>query len=64
MYKMIVKILQRYEVYMHQLTPNAIVRLSIFIWVVRSQRDRRDADAFCMVHDLHYQTKAKGQKIK
>ena len=38
MYKMIAKILQRYEVYMHQLTPNAIVRLSVFIWVVRSQR--------------------------
>jgi hypothetical protein len=37
MYKMIVKILQRYEVHMHQLTPNAIVRLSIFIWDVRSQ---------------------------
>jgi hypothetical protein len=36
MYKMIVKILQRYEVHMHQLTPNAIVRLSIFIWDVQS----------------------------
>jgi hypothetical protein len=33
MYKMIAKVLHRYEVYMHQLTPNAIVRLSIFIWV-------------------------------
>jgi hypothetical protein len=32
MYKMIVKILQRYEVYVHQLTLNAIVCLSIFIW--------------------------------
>jgi hypothetical protein len=37
-YKMIVKVLQRYEVYMHQLNLNAIVRLSVFIWVVRSQR--------------------------
>jgi hypothetical protein len=31
MYKMIAKVLQRYEVYMHQLTPNAMV-LSVF-WV-------------------------------
>jgi hypothetical protein len=36
MYKMIVKILRHYEVYMHQLTLNAIVCLSVFIWVVRS----------------------------
>jgi hypothetical protein len=31
MYKMITKVLQRYEVFMHQLTPNAMVRLSVFI---------------------------------
>jgi hypothetical protein len=37
MYKMIAKVLQRYEVFMHQLTPNAMVRLSVFIWVVRNQ---------------------------
>jgi hypothetical protein len=37
MYKMIAKVLQRYEVFMHQLTSNAMVRLSVFIWVVRSQ---------------------------
>jgi hypothetical protein len=35
MYKMIEKILQRYDAYVHQLTPNAIVRLSIFIWVAQ-----------------------------
>jgi hypothetical protein len=37
MYKMIAKVLQRYEVFMHYLTHNAIVRLSVFICVVRSQ---------------------------
>jgi hypothetical protein len=31
MYKMIVKVLQHYEVYMHQLTQNAIVHLGVFI---------------------------------
>jgi hypothetical protein len=61
MYKMILKVLQRYEVYMHQLTPNAMVRLCVFIWAVRSQGGHTDADAFCKVHDLHYQTKAKDE---
>jgi hypothetical protein len=58
MYKMIAKVLQRYEVFMHQLTSNTMVRLSVFIWVVRSQ-GHTDADPFCKAHNLHYQTKAK-----
>jgi hypothetical protein len=59
MYKMIAKVLQRYEVFMHQLTPNVVVRLSVFIWAVRSQGCCTDADVFCKAHDLHYQMKAK-----
>jgi hypothetical protein len=61
MYKMIAKVLQWYEVYMVQLTPNAIVGLDVFIWDMRSQGVHTNADAFCIVHDLHYQTKAKDQ---
>jgi hypothetical protein len=30
------EILDNYEIFLHQLTPNAIVRLSIFIWALRS----------------------------
>jgi hypothetical protein len=29
--------LENFEIYLHQLTPNAIVRLNIFIWALRSQ---------------------------
>jgi hypothetical protein len=36
MYRHIAKILEKYEIFMHQLTSNAIVCLSVFIWVVRS----------------------------
>jgi hypothetical protein len=43
----------------HQLTPNAIVKLGVFIWVIRSQGVRTEANAFCRVHELHYQTKAR-----
>jgi hypothetical protein len=45
---------------MHQMTPNVIVVLGVFIWVVRSHGVRTEANAFCRVHDLHYQTKSRG----
>jgi hypothetical protein len=57
--KMIGEVLQNYEIYLHQLTPNAIVRLSVFIWALRSQGTDPNAEAFYRVHELHYQTKAR-----
>jgi hypothetical protein len=59
LHEMIGEVLDNYEIYLHQLTPNAIVRLSIFIWTLRSQGMDPNAEAFCRVHELHYQTKAK-----
>jgi hypothetical protein len=57
--EMIGEVLNNYEIYLHQLTPNAIVRLSIFIWAPRSQGMDPNAEAFCRVHELHYQIKAR-----
>jgi hypothetical protein len=57
--EMIGEVLENYEVYLHQLTPNAIVRLSVFIWALRSQGTGPNVEAFCRVHELHYQTKAR-----
>ena len=57
--EMIGEVLKNFEIYLHQLTPNAIVRLSVFIWALRSQGMRPDAEAFYRVHELHYQTKAR-----
>jgi hypothetical protein len=57
--EMIGEVLENYEIYLHQLTPNAIVRLSVFIWALRSQGTDPNAEAFCRVHKLHYQTKAR-----
>jgi hypothetical protein len=51
--EMIGEVLDNYEIYLHQLTPNAIVRLSIFIWALRSQGMNPNAEAFCRVHELH-----------
>jgi hypothetical protein len=51
--EMIGEVLDNYEIYLHQLTPNAIVRLSIFIWALRSQGMDPNAKAFYRVHELH-----------
>jgi hypothetical protein len=59
LYEMIGDVLEDFEIYLHQLTPNAIVRLSVFIWALRSQGVDPLAEAFCRVHELHYQTKAR-----
>jgi hypothetical protein len=57
--EMIGEVLENFEIYLRQLTPNTIVRLSVFIWALRSQGIDPNAEAFCRVHELHYQTKAK-----
>jgi hypothetical protein len=48
---------------MHQLTPNVIIHLGIFIWAIQSQGDHTEVDAFCRVHDLNYQTKARAPDV-
>jgi hypothetical protein len=62
LHKTIIAVLKRFNIYLHQLTPDAIVRQEIFILVVRSQGVELDAEAFCealsQIHELHFQTKA------
>jgi hypothetical protein len=57
--KMIADVLKKFGIHFHQLTPNAIVRLSVYIWALRSQGVEPFAEGFCRVHELHYQTKAR-----
>jgi hypothetical protein len=59
LHEMIGEVLNNYEIYLHQLTPKAIVRFSIFIWALRGQGMDPNVEAFCRVHELHYQTKAR-----
>jgi hypothetical protein len=59
LHEMIGEVLKNFEIYLHQLTPNAIVRLIVYIWALRSQGMSANAEAFCRVHELHYQTKAR-----
>jgi hypothetical protein len=60
---MIADVLKKFGVYLHQLTPNAIVRLSVYIWALRSQKVEPFGEGFCRVHELHYQTKARGDGL-
>jgi hypothetical protein len=46
MYKMFANVLKKFEIYMHKQTLNTIVRLSVFIWAIRSQGIHTEADAF------------------
>jgi hypothetical protein len=60
--KMLVEVLKTFEIYLHQLTPEAIVRMGVFIWAMRSQGLEPDAKCFCNMHELLYQTKATGKE--
>jgi hypothetical protein len=62
LHKTIVALLKRFNIYLHQVTPNAIVRLETSIWAIRSQGIELDAEALCeafsQIHELHFQTNA------
>jgi hypothetical protein len=63
LYDIIGEVLKRFEIYLHQLTPNAIVKLSVYIWALQSQDKSTNAEGFYRVHELHYQTKAKADVL-
>jgi hypothetical protein len=60
--KFIVEVLKTFEISLHQITPEAIIRMWIFIWAVRSQRLEPSAKCFCNMHELSYKTKATGKE--
>jgi hypothetical protein len=35
--KFLVEVLKTFEIFLHQITPEAIIRMRVFIWAVRSQ---------------------------
>jgi hypothetical protein len=59
LYEMIGEVLKKFEIYVHRLTPNAFIRLSVYIWALRSQGKSANTEGFCRVHELHYQMKAR-----
>jgi hypothetical protein len=53
----LVDILSKFWVQLHQLTPNTIIQIGKFIWVVTSCRGHPTADVFTHHYELHYQNK-------
>jgi hypothetical protein len=51
-------VLKIYQIFLHQITPKAIMRMGIFVWAVRSQGLEPSAKRFCRMHELLYETKA------
>jgi hypothetical protein len=62
LHKMLVEVLKAFEIYLHQLAPEALIKVGGFIWAMRSQGLELDARCFCNIHELSYQTKATGKE--
>jgi hypothetical protein len=60
--KFLVEVLKTFEIFLHQITPEAIIKMGIFIWAVRSQGLEPSAKCFCNMHKMSYETKATGKE--
>jgi hypothetical protein len=60
--RFVVEVLKIYEIFLHQITPEAIIRMGIFVWAVRSQGLEPSAKCFCSMHELCYETKPWGKE--
>jgi hypothetical protein len=60
--RFVVEVLKMYQVYLHQLTPESIIRMGIFVWALRSQGLEPNAKSFCNIHELLYETKPWGKE--
>ena len=55
--RFVVEVLKIYQFYLHQLTLEAIIRMGIFVWAMRSQGLEPNAKSFCNMHEMLYETK-------
>jgi hypothetical protein len=60
--RFLVEVLKIFQIFLHQLTPEAIIRMGLFVWAVRSQGLEPNAKSFCNMHELLYETKATGKE--
>jgi hypothetical protein len=58
----LVEVLKIYEIFLHQITPEAIIRMGIFVWAMRSQGLEPSAKCFYSMHELLYETKPWGKE--
>jgi hypothetical protein len=58
----VVEVLKIFEICLHQITLEAIIRMGIFVWAVKSQCLEPNAKSFCNMHELLYETKPWGKE--
>jgi hypothetical protein len=49
----VVEVLKIYQIFLHQITPEAIIRMGIFVWAVRSQGLEPSARCFAVCMSFH-----------
>jgi hypothetical protein len=52
LHKMLVEVLKTFEICLHQLTPEALIKARVFIWALRSQGLEPNGNYFCNIHEL------------
>jgi hypothetical protein len=57
------EVLRRFNVQVHQLTPNAVVALSKYVWATTSYGGQPSAEVFAKYYCLHWQKRMIGNKI-
>jgi hypothetical protein len=60
--KFVVEVFKIFQIFLHQITPEAIIRMGIFAWAIRSKGLEPSAKCFCSMHELLYETKAIGKE--
>jgi hypothetical protein len=60
--KFVVEVLKIFQIFLHQITPEAIIRMGMFVWALRSQGLEPSAKCFWNMHELLYETKATGEE--
>jgi acetylornithine deacetylase/succinyl-diaminopimelate desuccinylase-like protein len=62
-HRFVAEVLQRFEVQVHQLTPNAMVALAKYVWAATSYGSQPSVEVFAKNYCLHWQKRNIGNKI-
>jgi hypothetical protein len=60
--KFVVEVLKIFQIFLHQITPEAIISMGMFVWAVRSQGLEPCVKCFCSMHELLYDMKTVGKE--
>jgi hypothetical protein len=62
-HRFVAEVLQRFDVQVHQLTPNVVVALAKYVWAVTSYGSQPSVEVFAKNYCLHCQKRKIGNKI-